>query len=70
MMLVDEDEAITREMIEHFSGCAQCYLVNISVLILCRTLINNVLDVEESDVDEISGKLRRQKEDHRDLQAD
>jgi hypothetical protein len=29
-----------------------------------------VLDVEESDVEEISGKLRRQKEDHRDLQAD
>ena len=26
MALVNEDEAISREMLERFSGCAQCYL--------------------------------------------
>ena len=36
MALMNEDDAVSREMIERFSGCAQCYLVNISVLILCR----------------------------------
>ena len=34
--LMDEGEAVSREMIERFAGCAQCYLVNTSVLILCQ----------------------------------
>ena len=47
MALIDEDEAISREMIERFAGCAQCYFVNISVLILCRILIDNVLELSK-----------------------
>ena len=47
MALMNEDEAVSREMIERFSGCAQCYLVNISVLIFCRILIDNVLDLNK-----------------------
>jgi hypothetical protein len=45
--LVDEDEAVPREMIKHFAGCAQYYLVNISVLILRRILIDNVLELSK-----------------------
>ena len=45
MALVNEDEAVSREMIEHFVRCAQCYLMNISVLIFCRILIDNVLEL-------------------------
>ena len=46
--LMNKDEAVSREMIEHFSGCAQCYyLVNISVLILCRILFDNVLELSK-----------------------
>jgi hypothetical protein len=45
--LVDEDDSVLRKMIEHFAGCAQCYLVNISVLILCRILIDNVLELSK-----------------------
>ena len=45
MALMNEDEAVSREMIEHFARCAQCYLMNISVLIFCRILINNVLEL-------------------------
>ena len=45
--LMNEDEAVSREMIERFAGCAQCYLVNISVLILCRMLIDNVLELSK-----------------------
>ena len=37
--LMNEDEAVSREMIERFAGCVQCYLVNISVLILYRILM-------------------------------
>ena len=47
MALVDEDEAASRDMIERFAGCAQCYLMNISVLILCRMLIDNVLELSK-----------------------
>ena len=47
MALMDEDEVVSREMIERFAGCAQCYLVNISVLILCRILIDNVLELSK-----------------------
>ena len=47
MILMNEDEAVSREMIERFSGCAQSYFVNISVLILCRILIDNVLELSE-----------------------
>ena len=47
MALMKEDEAVSREMIEHFAGCAQCYLVNFSVLIKCRILIDNVLDLSK-----------------------
>ena len=47
MALMNEDEAASREMIERFSGCAQCYLVNISVLILYRILIENVLELSK-----------------------
>jgi hypothetical protein len=43
MALMNEEEAVSREMIEHFAGCAQYYLVNISDLILCRILIDDVL---------------------------
>ena len=45
--LVDEDEAVSREVIERFAGCAQCYVVNISILILCRILIDNVLELSK-----------------------
>ena len=45
--LMNEDEAVSREMIERFAGCAQCYLVNISVLILCRVLFDNVLELSK-----------------------
>jgi hypothetical protein len=45
--LVDEDEVVPREMKEHFSGCAQCYLVNTSVLILCRILMDNLLELNK-----------------------
>ena len=45
--LMNEDEAVSREMIESFAGCAQSYLVNISVLILCRMLIDNVLELSK-----------------------
>ena len=45
--LMNEDEAVSREMIEQFAGCAQCYLVNISVLILYRILIDNVLELSK-----------------------
>ena len=44
---MNEDEAASREMIEQFAGCAQCYLVNISVLILYRILIDNVLELSK-----------------------
>jgi hypothetical protein len=47
MALMNEDEAVSREMIEHFAGCAQCYLLTISVLILCRILIDNVLELSK-----------------------
>jgi hypothetical protein len=49
MALVNEDdsEAVPRKMIEHFAGCAQFYLVNISVLMLCRILIHNVLELSK-----------------------
>ena len=47
MALVNEDDAVPREMIEHFAGCAQCYFVNILVLILCRILIDNVLELSK-----------------------
>ena len=47
MALMDEDEVVLREMIERFAGCAQCYLVNILVLILCRILIDNVLELSK-----------------------
>jgi hypothetical protein len=43
--LVDEDEGVQREMIEHFSRYAQIYLLNISVLILYRILIDNILEL-------------------------
>ena len=45
--LMNEEEAVSREMIERFAGCAQYYLVNISVLILGRMLIDNVLELSE-----------------------
>ena len=45
--LMNEDEAASREMIERFAGCALCYIVNISVLILCRILIDNVLELSK-----------------------
>ena len=47
MALMDEDEVVLREMIERFAGCAQCYLVNILVLTLCRLLIDNVLELSK-----------------------
>ena len=47
MALMKEDEAVSREMIEHFAGCAQCYLVNFSVLIMCRILIDNMLELSK-----------------------
>ena len=47
MALMDEDEVVSREMIERFAGCAQCYLVNILVLIQCRILIDNVLELSK-----------------------
>ena len=47
MALMNEDEAVSRETIERFAGYAQCYLVNISVLILCRILIDNVIQLSK-----------------------
>ena len=45
--LMNEDDSASREMIERFAGCAQCYLVNISVLILYRILNDNVLELSK-----------------------
>jgi hypothetical protein len=45
--LVNEDEAIPKKMIEHFSGYAQCNFMNISILMLCRILIDNVLELSQ-----------------------
>ena len=47
MALTNEDEAVSREMIERFAGCAQSYLVNVLVLILRRILIDNVLELSK-----------------------
>ena len=47
MALMNEDEALIREMIERFAGCAQCYFLIVSVLILCRMLIENVLELSK-----------------------
>ena len=41
--VLTEEESVSREMIVRFAGYAQCYLLNVSVLILCRILIDNVL---------------------------
>jgi hypothetical protein len=43
----DDSEAVPKKMIEDFAGCAQFYLVNISVLILYRILIDNVLELSK-----------------------
>jgi hypothetical protein len=45
--LMNEEEAVSKEMIERFAGCAHCYLVNIQVLMLCRILIDNVLKLSK-----------------------
>ena len=47
LALTNEEEAVSREMIERFAGCAQFYLANISVLILCRILIDNVIELSK-----------------------
>ena len=47
LALTNEEEAVSREMIERFAGCAQFHLVNISVLILCRMLIDNVIELSK-----------------------
>ena len=61
--LVNEDDAVPREMIEHFSGCAQCYLVNILVLILCRILIDNVLELSKMSKRAMWKKILESEED-------
>ena len=43
--LMNDDETVSREMIERFARCAQSYFTNISVLIFCRILIDNVLEL-------------------------
>jgi hypothetical protein len=46
MALVNEDEAVPRKMIEHFSGCAQWLRRELSFfLISCRILIDNLLEL-------------------------
>jgi hypothetical protein len=61
--LMNEDEAVSREMIERFAGCAQCYLVIISVLILCRILIDNVLEPSKMSKRETWKKILDSEED-------
>ena len=45
--LMNEDEAVLKEMIERFAGYAHFYLVNILALTLCRALIDNVLELSK-----------------------
>ena len=47
MALMNENEAVSREMIDRFARCAQCHLVDIAVLIFCRILIDNVLELSK-----------------------
>jgi hypothetical protein len=61
--LVDEDEGVQREMIEHFARYAQCYLVNISVLILYRILIDNMLELSKMSKRETWKKILESEED-------
>ena len=62
--LMNEDEAaVSREMIERFSGCAQCYTMNISVLILCRILIDNVLELSKMSKRAMWKKILESEED-------
>ena len=63
MALMNEDEAVSREMIEHFAGCGQCYFVNISVLIFCRILIENVLKLSKMSERATWKKLLESEED-------
>ena len=63
MALMNEDEAVSREMIERFAGCAQCYLVIISFLILCRMLIDNVLEFSKMSKRETWKKILDSEED-------
>ena len=47
MALMIEDEAVSREMIERFAGCARCYVVNFTVLMLYRILIDYVVELSK-----------------------
>ena len=66
--LMNEDEAVSREMIEQFAGCAQCYLVNISVLILCRMLIDNVLELSKMSKRATWKKILESEEDRKKIE--
>jgi hypothetical protein len=71
--LVDEDEGIKREMIEHFAGYAQCYLEHFGsdmVQDTYRKLARTQQGVEEGNVEENSGERRGQEEDQGNLRAD
>ena len=61
--LMNEDETVSREMIERFAGCAQCFIVNISVLILCRILIDNVLELSKMSKRAMWKKILESEED-------
>ena len=63
LALMNEDEAVSREMIECFAGCAQCYLVNISVLNLCRMLLDNVLELSKMSKRATWKKILQSEED-------
>ena len=69
MALVDEDEAVPREKIEHFAGCAQCYLVSIWVLILCRLLIDNMRVLTEMSKRATWKKILDSKEDKKKIEG-
>ena len=63
----DAEEAVSREMIERFAGCAQCYLVNISVLILCRILVDNVFELSKMSKKATWKKILESEEDKKKL---
>ena len=61
--LMNEDEAVSRQMIERFSGYAHCYLVNILALILRRVLIDQVLELSKMSTRATWKKILESEED-------
>ena len=61
--LMNEDEAVLKEMIERFAGYAHFYLVNILALTLCRVLIDNVLELSKMSKRAMWKKILESEED-------